>query len=103
MSKTVKGSYTIVELYTDENGERKGRLKFFETSEQTEPTFVQPIDAMAAFLLTYLNLVQENPGDIDVKKDLMKPIVEKLITKAKAGLQDMTFSAIYFTPSKTST
>lgn len=83
ISKTVKGSYTIVELYTDENGERKGRFKFFKSPEQTDPTLVQPIDAMAAFVLIYLNLVQENPGDIDVKKDLTKPIVERLITKAE--------------------
>jgi hypothetical protein len=61
LSRTVKGSYTIVELYTDETGERKGRFKFFMTAEQTEPTLVQPIDPMAAFVLTYLNLVQENP------------------------------------------
>ncbi|MHC4270650.1 MAG: hypothetical protein ACYSTS_19640, partial [Planctomycetota bacterium] len=73
---------TIVELYTDENGERKGRFKFFETSEQTNPTLVQPIDAMAAFLLIYLNLVQENPGDIGVKRDLTMPIVQRLLTKA---------------------
>ncbi len=82
LSKTVKGSYTIVELYTDENGERKGRFKFFITDKQTEPTLVQPIDAMAAFVLTYLNLVQENPGDVDVKKDLTLPIVERLLIKA---------------------
>ncbi len=44
---------------------------------------MQPIDAMAAFVLTYSNLVQENPGDIGVKKDLTRPIVEKLIKKAK--------------------
>ncbi|MHC4270617.1 MAG: hypothetical protein ACYSTS_19475 [Planctomycetota bacterium] len=82
LSKTVKDSYTIVELYTDGNGERKGRFKFFETSEQTNPTLVQPIDTMAAFLLIYLNLVQENPGDIGVKKDLTMPIVQRLLTKA---------------------
>jgi hypothetical protein len=82
LSKTVKGSYTIVELYTDENGERKGRFKFFITDKQTEPTLVQPIDAMAAFVLTYLNLVQENPGDAGVKKDLTLPIVQRLLTKA---------------------
>ena len=82
LSKTVKGSYTIVELYTDENGERKGRFKFFITDKQTEPTLVQPIDAMAAFVLTYLNLVKENPGDVDVKKDLTMPIVQRLLTKA---------------------
>ena len=80
----VKGSYTIIELYTDENGERKGRFKFFKTPEQTKPTLEQPIDAMAAFVLTYSNLVQENPGDIGVKKDLTRPIVEKLIKKAKS-------------------
>ena len=84
LSKTVKGSYTIVELYTDENGERKARFMFFKTPEQTEPTFVQPIDTMAAFVLTYLNLVQDNPGDVDVKKDLTKPIVERLLTKAES-------------------
>ncbi len=61
LSKTVKGSYTIVELYTDENGERKGQFKFFETSEQTKPTYELPIDTMAVFVLTILNLVQENP------------------------------------------
>jgi len=90
LSKTVKGSYTIVELYTDENGERKGRFKFFKTAEQTEPTLVQPIDPMAAFVLTILNLVQENPGDVDVKKDLTKPIVQQLIAKAKelTNIQD---------------
>ncbi len=53
---------------------------------------MQPIDAMAAFVLIYLNLVQENPGDIDVKKDLTKSIVEKLMTKAKAESQDKTVS-----------
>lgn len=83
LSEMVKGSYTIIELYTDENGERKGRFKFFKTPEQTNPTLEQPIDAMAAFVLTYSNLVQENPGDIGVKKDLTRPIVEKLIKKAK--------------------
>ncbi|GJQ60595.1 MAG: hypothetical protein D8M57_13795 [Candidatus Scalindua sp. AMX11] len=82
LAKTVKGSYTIVELYTDGNGERKGRFMFFTSPEQTEPTFVQPIDAMAAFVLTYLNLVQDNPGDVDVKKDLTIPIVQRLLTKA---------------------
>jgi hypothetical protein len=95
LSKTVKGSYTIVELYTDENGERKGRFKFFETAEQTEPTLVQPIDAMAAFVLTILNLVQENPGDLNVKQDLTKPIVERLITKAKVQSQNKVASATY--------
>ncbi len=84
LSKMVKGSYTIIELYTDENGERKGRFKFFKTPEQINPTFVQSIDAMAAFVLTYSNLVQKNPGDIGVKEDLTRPIVEKLITKAKS-------------------
>ncbi|MFQ5688596.1 MAG: hypothetical protein ACE5GV_18285, partial [Candidatus Scalindua sp.] len=29
LSKIVKGSYSIVELYTDENGKRKGRFRFF--------------------------------------------------------------------------
>lgn len=82
LSKTVKGSYTIVELSTDKNGERKGRFKFFKTPEQTAPTFVQPIDTMAAFVLTYLNLVQDNPGDVDVKRDLTTPIVQRLLTKA---------------------
>ena len=84
LSKTVKGSYTIVELYTDENAERKARFLFFETPEQTDPTFVQPIDTMAAFVLTYLNLVHDNPGDVDVKKDLTKLIVERLLTKAES-------------------
>ena len=84
LSKIVKGSYTIIELYTDENGERKGRFKFFKTPGQTNPTFEQPIDAMAAFVLTYSNLVEENPGDIGVKKDLTKPIVEKLIAKSES-------------------
>jgi hypothetical protein len=95
LSKTVKGSYTIVELYTDENGERKGRFKFFMTAEQTEPTLVQPIDPMAAFVLTYLNLVQENPGDINVKQDLTKPIVEILIAKAKEQSQNKVASATH--------
>lgn len=95
LSKTVKGSYTIVELYTDENGERKGRFKFFMTAEQTEPTLVQPIDPMAAFVLTYLNLVQENPGDLNVKQDLTKPIVARLIAKAKEQSQNKVASAIH--------
>ena len=95
LSKTVKGSYTIVELYTDENGERKGQFKFFETAEQTEPTLVQPIDAMAAFVLTILNLVQENPGDVNVKQDLTKPIVQQLIAKAKVQSQNKVASAIH--------
>ena len=95
LSKTVKGSYTIVELYTDEKGERKGRFKFFKTAEQAEPTLVQPIDAMAAFVLTILNLVQENPGDVDVKKDLTKPIVERLIAKAKVPLQNKVAFSTY--------
>lgn len=82
LSKTVKGSYTIVELYTDENGERKGRFKFFETTEQVNPTLVEPIDAIAAFVLIYLNLVEENPGDIGVKEDLTMPIVQRLLTRA---------------------
>ncbi len=87
LSKAVKGSYTIVELYTDENGERKGQFKFFKTSDQTNPTLVQPIDAMAAFVLIYLNLVQENPGDIGVKKDLTMPIVQRLlINKSKTSI-----------------
>jgi len=87
LSKAAKGSYTIVELYTDERGERKGRFKFFETSEQTNPILVQPIDAMAAFILIYLNLVQENPGDIGVKKDLTMPIVQRLlINKSKISM-----------------
>jgi hypothetical protein len=84
ISETVKGSYTIIELYSDENGERKGRFKFFKTSAQANPTFVQPIDAMAAFVLTYSNLVQENPGDIGVKEDLTKPIIEKLVAKSES-------------------
>ena len=102
LSKTVSGSYTIVELYTDVNGERRGRFKFFKTAEQTEPTLVQPIDAMAAFVLTYLNLVQENPGDVDVKKDLTKPIVEKLIAKAKVQPPNKVASAAYTNRPKTS-
>ena len=102
LSRIVKGSYTIVELYTDERGERKGRFKFFKTSKQTDPTIVQPIDTMAAFVLIYLNLVQENPGDIDVKKDLTKPIVERLITKAKVGSQDKIASSRYINRPKTS-
>ena len=100
LSKTVKGSYTIVELYTDENGERKGQFKFFETAEQTEPTLVQPIDAMAAFVLTHLNLVQENPGDVNVKQDLTKPIVERLIAKAKVQSQTKVASSTYTNRSK---
>ncbi|MHC4269983.1 MAG: hypothetical protein ACYSTS_16165 [Planctomycetota bacterium] len=102
LSKTAKGSYTIVELYTDENGERKGKFKFFNTPDQSEPTFVQPIDAMAAYVLTYLNLVPDNPDDIDVKKDLTKPIVERLIAKAKAGLQDKVASSTYINQPETS-
>ena len=102
LSKTAKGSYTIVELYTDENGERKGRFKFFKTSEQTNPTFVQPIDTMAAFILTYLNLVPDNPDDVDVKKDLTKPIVEKLIAKAKIQSQNKVASSTYTNHPKTS-
>ena len=81
LSKSVKGSYTIVELYTDENGERKGRFKFFKTTEQADPSLVQPIDPMAAFVLIYLNLVQEDPGDRGVKDDLAKPIVERLVSR----------------------
>jgi hypothetical protein len=100
LSKTVKGSYTIVELYTDENGERKGQFKFFKTAEQTEPTLVQPIDAMAAFVLTYLNLVQENPGDVNVKKDLTKPIVERLIAKVQS--QNKVASSTHTNHPKTS-
>ena len=61
LSKIVKGSYSIVELYTDENGERKGRFRFFETPEQTNPTIEQPIDAMAAFCI---NLPESRTGDI---------------------------------------
>ena len=102
LSRTVKGSYTIVELYTDESGERKGRFKFFMTAEQTEPTLVQPLDTMAAFVLTYLNLVQENPGDLNVKQDLTKPIVEKLIAKAKAESQDKIASLAYTNQRKSS-
>jgi hypothetical protein len=84
LSRAVKGSYTIVDLYTDENGDRKGRFKFFESSEQTDPTFAQPIDAKLAFVLIYLNLVQENPEDIGAKQDLTRPIVEKLIVSAES-------------------
>ncbi|MGR3173914.1 MAG: hypothetical protein ACUZ8N_04880 [Candidatus Scalindua sp.] len=102
LSKTVKGSYTIIELCTDENGERKGRFKFFESSEQTVPTIVQPIDTMAAFVLIYLNLVPKNPEDIGVKKDLTKPIVERLIAKAKTESQDKIASLIYKSRPKTS-
>ena len=100
LSKTVQGSYTIVELYTDENGERKGQFKFFKTAEQKEPTIVQPIDAMAAFVLTYLNLVQENPGDINVKEDLTKPIVERLIAKVQS--QNKVASSTHTNRPKTS-
>ncbi len=100
LSKTTKGSYTIVELYTDENGERKGNFKFFNTPEQSEPTFVQPIDAMAAYVLTYLNLVPDNPDDIDVKKDLTKPIVERLLAKAKTDLHDKVASSAHINPPK---
>ncbi len=82
LSNTGKGSYTIVELFTDERGERKGLFKFFKRYEESMPTFVQSIDAMAAFGLIYMNLVQDNPADIGVKEDLTKPIVERLITKA---------------------
>jgi hypothetical protein len=102
LSRTVKGSYTIVELYTDENGERKGRFKFFMTAEQTEPTLVQPIDPMAVFVLTYLNLVQENPGDLNVKQDLTKPTVERLIAKAKVQSQDKVASSAYTNQPKSS-
>ena len=102
LSKIVKGSYSIVELYTDENGERKVRFKFFETPEQTTPTIVQPIDTMAAYLLTYLNLVREHPGDIGVKKDLTKPIVDRLTAKAKTVSQDKIASATYINRPKTS-
>jgi len=100
LSKTVKGSYTIVELYTDKNGERKGKFRFFKTTEQTEPTLVQPIDAMAAFVLTYLNLVQENPGDVNVKQDLTKPIIERLIAKVQS--QNKVASSTHKNHSKTS-
>jgi len=82
LSKTEKGCYTIVELNTDESGERKGCFKFFNSCEHTKPTFEHPIDAMAAFGLIYMNLVQNNPGDIGVKEDLTKPIVKKLAAKA---------------------
>ncbi len=84
LSRAVQGSYTIVDLYTNENGERKGRFKFFESSGQTDPTFTQSIDAKLAFLLTYLNLVQENPEDVGVKQELTKPIVEELIVSAES-------------------
>ena len=84
LSKSVKGSYTIADLYTDENGVRNGRFKFFESSEQSDPTFAQLIDAKLAFVLIYLNLVQENPEDIGVKQDLTRPIVEELIVSAKS-------------------
>ena len=72
------------------------------TAEQTEPTLVQPLDTMAAFVLTYLNLVQENPGDLNVKQDLTKPIVEKLIAKAKAESQDKIASLAYTNQRKSS-
>ncbi len=101
LSKTAKGSYTIVELYTDENGERRGKFKFFNTSDQLQPTFVQPIDAMAAYVLTYLNLVPDNPDDINVKKDLTKPIVERLIAEAKVRRQDKVASSSHVNQSKT--
>jgi hypothetical protein len=57
---------------------------------------------MAAYVLTYLNLVPDNPDDIDVKKDLTKPIVERLIAKAKAGLQDKVASSTYINKPETS-
>ncbi len=84
LSKTKHGSYTIVDLYTDENGDRKGWFKFFESSEQTDPTFTQPIDAKLAFALIYLNLVQENPEDVGVKQELTRPIVEELLVNSKS-------------------
>ena len=102
LSKTVKGSYTIVELYTDENGERKGRFKFFNTPDQSEPTFVQPIDAMAAYVLTHLNLVPINPDDADVKKDLTKPIVEILTAMAKTDSHDKVASSAHINRPQTS-
>ncbi len=102
LSNTVKGSYSIVELYTNDTGERKGRFKFFKTSEQTKPTYERPIDAMSAFLLTYLNLVQDNPGDADVKKDLTRPIVERLIAKAEVQLQNKVVSSTHTNHPKTS-
>ncbi len=83
LSNTVTGSYTIVELYTDGNGERKGMFKFYKSYNLSTPTFVRSLDVMAAFGLTYLNLVPENPDDIGVKEDLTKPIVEKLISESE--------------------
>lgn len=102
LSKTKTGSYTIVELYTDEKGERKGRFKFFSTPDQSEPTFIQPIDAMAAYVLTNLNLVQDNPDDINVKQDLTIPIVERLIAKAKTDSHDKIASSTLINRPKTS-
>ncbi len=84
LSKAEHGSYTIVDLYTDENGDRRGRFKFFVSSEQTDPTFAQPINAKLAFALIYLNLVQENPEDVGVKQELTKPIVEELLINSKS-------------------
>jgi hypothetical protein len=55
---------------------------------------------MTAFVLTYLNLVQENPGDIDVKKDLTKPIVERLIAKTES--HDKIASSKYINRPRTS-
>jgi len=55
---------------------------------------------MAAFVLTYLNLVQENPGDLNVKQDLTKPIVERLIAKAKVDSQDKVASVAHINHSK---
>ena len=83
LSRALEGSYTIVDLYTDENGDRKGRLRFFESSEQKDPTFAQPIDVKLAFALIYLNLVRENPEDIGAKQELTKPIVKELIVSAE--------------------
>jgi hypothetical protein len=57
---------------------------------------------MAAFVLTYLNLVQENPGDVDVKKDLTQPIVERLIAKAKIQSQNKVAFSAYTNQPKSS-
>lgn len=81
LSNTVKGSYTIIELYTDEKGERKADFKFFKNCNQITPTLEEPIDIMAAFGFVYLNLLPENLDNIGVKDDLTKPILEKLIAK----------------------
>ncbi|MDR4504000.1 MAG: hypothetical protein MRK01_04295 [Candidatus Scalindua sp.] len=39
---------------------------------------------MEAFVLIYLNLVQENPEEFGMKRDLTIPIVERLLTTAES-------------------